>query len=128
MLKGFKEFISKGNAIDLAVGVIIGALFNQIVTALVDGIINPVIAAIFGQPNFDSVLAFTLNGSTIKVGVVITAIVNFLLTAAAIYFFLVVPLNRLNRRKTLEAEAAKTDPPDIKLLGEIRDLLKAQAA
>ncbi|MDR0991127.1 MAG: large conductance mechanosensitive channel protein MscL [Propionibacteriaceae bacterium] len=125
MFKGFKEFITRGNVIELAVGVIIGGLFNAIVTALVNGIINPIIAALFGQPNFDSVLAFTLNGSQIRVGVVITAIVNFLLTAAALYFLIVLPFNRLNARR-LANQPAPEPEADVALLTEIRDLMREQ--
>jgi large conductance mechanosensitive channel len=124
MLDGFKKFIARGNVVDLAVGVIIGGLFTQIVNALVNGVINPLIAALFGKPNFDNVLAFTLNGSTVSVGVVITAVVNFLLTAAAVYCLIVVPINKLNdRRKTGKAPAEEA-PAHVQLLTEIRDLLK----
>lgn len=121
MLKGFKDFISRGNVIDLAVGVIIGGLFGQIVTALIEKIINPLIAGIFGKPNFDDVLVFTINGSHIQVGAVITVVVNFLLTAAAVYFFIVLPINKLNTKRTVSPT-----PENIVLLTEIRDLLKTK--
>ncbi|MDR1513481.1 MAG: MscL family protein, partial [Propionibacteriaceae bacterium] len=90
-------------------------------TALVDGIISPLIAAIFGKPNFDNVGVFTLNGATISFGMVLTALVNFLLTAAAVYYLIVVPINKVKGPKP---EPAK--PEDVVLLGEIRDLLKAK--
>ncbi|MDR1807854.1 MAG: large conductance mechanosensitive channel protein MscL [Propionibacteriaceae bacterium] len=125
MLKGFKDFITRGNVIDLAVGVIIGGLFNAIVTSLIDDIINPLIAALFGQPNFDGVLAFHLGDSEIRIGALITVIVNFLLTAAAIYVCIVLPINKLNERRKAAEEAKPEEPAaDIKLLTEIRDLLK----
>ena len=125
MLKGFKEFISRGNVVDLAVGVIIGAAFKNIVDALVDGIINPLIAAVIGKPDFSDAFILTLNGTDVKFGLLITAVINFLLTAFAIYFCIVVPMNTLNaRRKKAEDEAPKPEVSDeVKLLTEIRDAL-----
>lgn len=132
MIQGFKEFISRGNVVDLAVGVIIGAAFSQIVTALVDGVINPLIGAIFGQPNFDDVLKFTIGTSEIKPGLVLTALVNFLLIAFAIYFCIVMPMNKLAERrqkKTKQNEAEESALTDeAKLLVEIRDLLSTNGS
>ena len=122
MFSGFKEFISRGNVIDLAVGVIIGGAFSPIVTALSDNVIMAFIAAIFGKPNFDHVGEFTINGTTIMPGTVITAVINFLLIALALYFCIVVPMNKL--RKTKEVEEVATPSEDVVLLTEIRDLLK----
>lgn len=122
MFSGFKEFISRGNVIDLAVGVIIGGAFSPIVTALSDNVIMAFIAAIFGKPNFDHVGEFTINGATIMPGTVITAVINFLLIALALYFCIVVPMNKL--RKTKEVEEVATPSEDVVLLTEIRDLLK----
>jgi large conductance mechanosensitive channel len=124
VLEGFKKFISRGNVVDLAVGVIIGGLFTGIVNALVADIINPLIAALFGKPNFDNVLQFTIHGSDIRIGVVITAVVNFLLTAAAVYYLIVVPINKFNERRSTGSAAAEK-PEDVQLLTEIRDLIKA---
>ena len=125
MLKGFKEFISRGNVVELAVGVIIGAAFKNIVDALVDGIINPLIAAVIGKPDFSDAFILTLNGSDVKFGLLITAIINFILMAFAIYFCIVVPMNALNaRRKKAEDEAPEPEVSDeVKLLTEIRDAL-----
>lgn len=125
MLKGFKEFISRGNVVELAVGVIIGAAFKNIVDALVDGIINPLIAAVIGKPDFSDAFILTLNGSDVKFGLLITAVINFILMAFAIYFCIVVPMNTLNaRRKKAEDEAPKPEASDeVKLLTEIRDAL-----
>ena len=125
MLKGFKEFISRGNVVELAVGVIIGAAFKNIVDALVDGIINPLIAAVIGKPDFSDAFILTLNGSDVKFGLLITAVINFLLMAFAIYFCIVVPMNALNaRRKKDEEETAEEEASDeVKLLTEIRDAL-----
>ena len=124
MLKGFKEFISRGNVIELAVGVIIGAAFKNIVDALVDGIINPLIAAVIGKPDFSDAFILTLNGTDVKFGVLITAVINFLLMAFAIYFCIVMPMNALNnRRKKAEDEAPEEPSDEVKLLTEIRDAL-----
>ena len=124
MLKGFKEFISRGNVVELAVGVIIGAAFKNIVDALVDGIINPLIAAVIGKPDFSDAFILTLNGTDVKFGVLITAVINFLLMAFAIYFCIVVPMNALNaRRKKAKNDAPKEISDEVKLLTEIRDAL-----
>ncbi|WP_054951972.1 large conductance mechanosensitive channel protein MscL [Flaviflexus massiliensis] len=128
MIQGFKEFISRGNAIDLAVGMVIGAAFTAVVTALVDKVLNPLIGAIFGEPNFDSVGAFTINGATILPGAVLTALVSFLLVALALYFFVVMPMNKLaERRKAGIAEDPELPADDVVLLTEIRDLLRQNA-
>lgn len=124
MLKGFKEFIARGNVVELAVGVIIGAAFKNIVDALVDGIINPLIAAVIGKPDFSDAFILTLNGTDVKFGLLITAIINFILMAFAIYFCIVVPMNALNaRRKKAEELAEEQASDEVKLLTEIRDAL-----
>ena len=124
MLKGFKEFISRGNVVELAVGVIIGAAFKNIVDALVDGIINPLIAAVIGKPDFSDAFILTLNGTDVKFGVLITAVINFLLMAFAIYFCIVVPMNALNARCKKDAdETPKEVSEEVQLLTEIRDAL-----
>ena len=124
MLKGFKEFISRGNVVELAVGVIIGAAFKNIVDALVDGIINPLIAAVIGKPDFSDAFILTLNGSDVKFGLLITAIINFILMAFAIYFCIVMPMNALNNRRKKAEELAEEEASDeVKLLTEIRDAL-----
>ena len=127
MLKGFKEFISRGNAIDLAVGMVIGAAFTAVVTALVKNVINPLIGGLCGEQNFDDVFQFTIGTATVQPGAVITALVNFLLVAFALYFFIILPMNALAARRKKE-EAAETPEvsEDVQLLSEIRDLLKAQ--
>ena len=128
MLKGFKEFISRGNAIDLAVGMVIGAAFTAVVTALGSKVINPLIGGLVGEQNFDDVFQFTVGTATVQPGAVITALVNFLLVAFALYFFIVLPMNALAARRKKE-EAAETPEvsEDVQLLSEIRDLLKAQS-
>lgn len=123
MLQGFKDFISRGNAIDLAVGVIIGAAFKDIVDALVENVLNPLLGGIFGQPKFDSLGKFTVGGTEVMPGAVLTAAVNFLLIAFALYFFLVVPMNKINEKKKAGEADAPAEPTDVELLTEIRDLL-----
>lgn len=124
MLKGFKDFISRGNAMEMAVGIIIGAAFSSIVTALVEKFINPLIAGLVGKPNFDNVLAFQLGDATVMPGAIITALVNFLLVAIAVYFFIVVPMNKLAEvKKSGETEEVAVEP-EIELLTEIRDILQ----
>ena len=127
MLKGFKEFISRGNAVDLAVGMVIGAAFTAVVTALVKQVINPLIGGLFGEQNFDDVFQFTIGTATVQPGAVLTALVNLLLVAFALYFFIVLPMNALAaRRKKEEAVETPEVSEDVQLLSEIRDLLKAQ--
>ena len=128
MIQGFKDFISRGSVIDLAVGVIIGGAFTQVVNALVEKVLNPLIGGIFGHPNFDSLLSFDIgtgdNAATVQPGAILTALVNFLLVAIALYFFIVMPMNKLaamNKTKVEEAEPEQTE--ETKLLVEIRDLL-----
>ena len=97
MLKGFKQFMMRGNVIDLAVAVVIGAAFGAVVTALVKDLITPLIAAIVGKPDF-SAIVFEVNGSKFMIGDFINALVSFVLISAAIYFFVVLPVNALTAR------------------------------
>ena len=126
MLQGFKEFIMKGNVVDLAVAVVIGAAFAQVVNALVDAVLMPLISALVGSPSFDQFLVLDINGNAIKFGVLLTAIVNFLLIAAAVYFAIVLPMNKMvearNRRLGIDP-AEEEVSADVAVLTEIRDLL-----
>jgi len=97
MLSGFKQFILRGNVVDLAVGVVIGAAFGAVVTAFTKDLLTPLIAAIVGKPDF-SAIHFTINGTLFPIGDFINAAVSFLLVAAAVYFFVVTPLNALVAR------------------------------
>ena len=134
MLAGFKNFIMRGNVVDLAVAVVIGAAFARIVAALVDGIINPLIAAVAGQPDLSAMWRVTIReGATpdedavLAFGSVLGEVINFVLVAAAIYFLIVMPLNRLAERRKAGVEPEPEAPAeDILLLQEIRDLLAAQ--
>jgi large conductance mechanosensitive channel len=103
MLSGFKQFILRGNVVDLAVGVVIGAAFGSVVTALTKDLLTPLIGALVGKPDF-SALQVTINGTRFPVGDLINAVVAFLLIAAAVYFFVVLPVN------ALMARAHKNDP------------------
>lgn len=95
VLKGFKNFIVRGNVVDLAVGVMVGAAFNSVVSSLVKDLMTPLIAAIFKQPNFEN-FSFTIHGSQFLYGDFINNLISFLITAATIYFFVVVPINKLS--------------------------------
>jgi large conductance mechanosensitive channel len=97
MLDGFKKFILRGNVVDMAVGVVIGAAFGGVITALTKDLLTPLIAAIVKQPDFSGIL-FTVNGSKFLIGEFINAIVSFVLIAAAVYFFVVLPVNALMAR------------------------------
>jgi large conductance mechanosensitive channel len=96
-MKGFKQFLLRGNVIDLAVAVVIGGAFGAVVDAFVKSLLTPLIAAIAGKPDF-SAIAFTINGSHFLVGTFVNAVISFVLVAAAIYFFVVLPMNALNAR------------------------------
>lgn len=97
MLQGFKEFIMRGNVVDLAVGVVIGAAFGSVVTSLVENIITPLISALAKLPDFSN-WDITINGSPLEFGLFLNALLSFLLIALAIYFFVVVPMNKLMKR------------------------------
>ena len=124
MLKEFREFILRGNVVDLAVAVVIGAAFSALVASLVADIFTPLIAAIFGKPDF-SALTFTINGSKFSYGNFINALIAFLSVATVIFFFVVKPLNLLHeRRKKAEATAGTGGAHQGRSpVTEIRDLL-----
>ncbi|WP_299167130.1 large conductance mechanosensitive channel protein MscL [uncultured Arthrobacter sp.] len=131
MINGFKNFIMKGNVIDLAVAVVIGAAFGAVVKSLVENVLMPLISALVGAPNFDDFAKVTINGNEILFGMFLTAVVNFLLIAAAVYFVIVMPMNKLierrDRKLNLEEEVEEVDP-QIALLTEIRDSLKQRSS
>lgn len=119
-MEGFKKFILRGNVIELAVAVIIGAAFKTIVDKFVEGVVNPALGAVVGQPNFDEALIL----GPIKLGLVLTAVVNFLLTAFVIYFFLVKPMERLMKKEEAAPPPPAEPSEEVKLLREIRDSLQ----
>jgi len=118
MLKEFKQFLLRGNVVDLAVGVVVGAAFGTIVTALVSDILTPLIAAIVTVPDFSS-LAFTLNGSKFLVGHFLNALISFLLISTAIFFFVVKPMNMLIARSRKEVPSDPTTKKCSECLSEI---------
>jgi large conductance mechanosensitive channel len=125
MLKEFKEFILRGNVMDLAVAVIIGAAFGAVVSAFANGILMNLVAAIFGQPNFDS-LTFTLGKGEIQYGLFLTALVNFLIIGAAMFLVIKAANTAMAYRKDREAEAEEAEATELELLAEIRDALVAR--
>lgn len=124
MLQGFKDFIARGNAIDLAVGVIVGAAFSEVISSLTDSVLNPLIGAIFGKPDFTEVGQFEIqllgDPAVVSPGAVVTALLNFLIVAFALYFFIVVPLNKLASKK----DEPEDVPAEVELLTQIRDTLQ----
>lgn len=131
MIKGFKEFILRGNVIDLAVAVVIGAAFTLIVNAIVAGLINPLIALIFQADSLDGVVwtVTGLSGNEVvfALGSIIGAIINFLAVAVVVYFVFVFPMNKAKERAAAKAGIAEEEASDLpteqELLVQIRDLL-----
>jgi large conductance mechanosensitive channel len=128
MLKGFKEFMTRGNVIDLAVAVIIGTAFTAVITSVVEKLFNPLIAALGG--NRDVGLAVQLvsgnEKSVIDFGAVITSIINFIVIAAVVYFVIVLPVKKIMERRRRGEEPPPPEPSTTELLTEIRDLLRQQ--
>jgi len=118
VLSGFKQFVLRGNVIDLAVGVVIGASFGTVVTALVKDVLTPFIGAVAKVPDFSN-LTFTLNGSKFMYGDLINAVISFLLIAASVYFFIVLPMNALIERSRKEPPADPTTKKCPECLSEI---------
>jgi large conductance mechanosensitive channel len=118
MIKGFRDFILRGNVMDLAVAVIIGTAFTAIVTSLTANIINPLLGAVAGKPNFDYLVGH-VNGGEIKYGTFITAVINFLLIAAVVYFFLVLPAQYLLKRYNPPAPEPPATKACPQCLGDI---------
>jgi len=126
MLKGFRDFVMRGNVIDLAIAVVIGAALGAVVSAFAKDFIGGIIGAIGGTPDFGGA-GWTVNKSKIIVGSTINALIYFVIVAAAIYFFIVVPLNRMAERRRRGELPEDASPTSEELLAEIRDLLRAQA-
>lgn len=144
MIDGFKKFIARGNMIDMAVGVVMGGAVTTVVNSIVENLINPLIAMIFGKPNMDGLLAFTFNNATISFGAVLGAMLNFLIIAVAVYFFVLVPINKIrdvsaallaSKKASGDSEAAEEQQKSLSpeeqtviLLEQIRDQLAAEKA
>jgi large conductance mechanosensitive channel len=128
----FKEFLLRGNVVDLAVAVVVGVAFASVVNALVQDILTPLIAAVFGKPDFGG-LYFTINKSRFAYGAFLNAVVSFVAISAAVFFVVVKPINfLLERRKAAMAAGAEPEPASLSdealLLQEIRDLLRQNRA
>lgn len=124
MIKGFKEFVMRGNVIDLAVAVVIGAAFNTVVERVVESLVNPVVGIVFQADSLDSALMIPVGNDHIALGAVIGALINFVIVAAVVYFAFVLPMNKAREhRGPQEIEEA---PSQEDLLTEIRDLLREQ--
>lgn len=135
MLKGFKDFILRGNVVELAVAVIIGAAFGAVVNSLVEGVFNPLIGALFNADNLKTAFPIdipTASGgtATLLFGSVIAALINFLIVAFVVYFAVVVPINYATKlarqRQGVIDETAAPAPTEVELLAEIRDSLKSR--
>ncbi|MBV9844324.1 MAG: large conductance mechanosensitive channel protein MscL [Kutzneria sp.] len=122
MLRGFRDFVFRGNIVDLAVAVVIGTAFTALVTALGDAFINPLVKALTGGNVGGS---FTVAGVTFDYGLLITAVINFVIVAAVVYFLVLVPVRKFAGRLAKPTEGASAAPTDVELLTEIRDLLVA---
>ena len=126
MLKGFKDFLLRGNVVDLAVAVVVGAAFTAIVTAFTSNIINPLVAAIGGSNEYG--FGFNITSSPesfVNVGAVITAIINFIIIAAVVYFVLILPVNTAKKRFVSQPEKELSD---VDVLVQIRDILAGGTA
>ena len=124
MLEGFRNFLFRGNVVDLATAVIIGVAFSGVVDAFTKALIDPLFAAIGGAPNLDNALTIPIGPAKFQIGLLLTAIINFLIKAAVIYFGIIKPFGPIAAKLAAAAAAEAPTPPDVVLLGEIRDLLK----
>ena len=122
MIKEFRDFLLRGKVVDLAVAVVIGAAFAALVNSLVADVLTPIIGAIVGKPDFSN-LNFTINGSEFNYGNFLNALIAFLSVAAAVFFFVIKPMNTLNR---LRGASSEEEASELELLAEIRDELRAQ--
>lgn len=129
-LRGFQDFIARGSAVELAVGIVIGAAFGAVVTAVTTGFLGPLIALVFGGTDLTGLANVHVWRANFQFGLILQALVNFLLTAAALYFLVISPLNTLAARRARGKADATATPPappeDVQLLRQIRDLLAEQ--
>ena len=123
MLKGFRDFILRGNVVDLAVAVVVGAAFTRVVTAFVKDLLTPLLAADRGEPDFSG-LTFTINNSQFRYGDFVNAVISFVIVAAVLYWLVVLPMNQLLARRRRGEEPPPEPTEDILLLRQIRDLLR----
>ena len=122
MLKGFRDFILRGNVVDLAVAVLVASAFGAVITSFTAALLTPLIAAIVGKPDFGG-LTFEINGSVFRYGQFLNAVIAFVIVAVVLYFFVIVPMTKLLERRK-KGEVPPPEPTeDILLLRQIRDLL-----
>jgi large conductance mechanosensitive channel len=126
-IKGFRDFILRGNVVDLAVAVVIATAFGVVIKSINDNLITGVLAMIAGKPNFRDVGVLTIHHGQILFGAIFTDILNFVITAAVVYFVVVVPVNKLMARFAAGEISEAAPDPQLVLLGEIRDLLATKA-
>ena len=124
MLKGFKDFLLRGNVVDLAVAVVIGTAFTLVVNSFADSFLTPLIALVTGGGKFGGTV--TIDGQDFTYGAFISQVITFVLTAAVVYFIVVLPMKRLIERRRRGDEPGPVQPTQVELLAEIRDLLRAQ--
>ncbi len=122
VIKEFRDFLLRGNVVDLAVAVVIGAAFAALVNSLVADVLTPIIGAVIGKPDFSG-LTFTIRGSQFNYGNFLNALIAFISVAAAVFFFVIKPMNTVNR---LRGAGEDDEPSEIELLTEIRDELRSQ--
>jgi large conductance mechanosensitive channel len=123
IVKEFRDFLMRGNIIELAIAFIMAAAFVPVVTSLVDGVILPFIAAIFGEPNFDNI-GFDVGDARVQIGLFISAVINFILIAVAVFFFIVKPVQMIKDRQKAGEEPPPEPTEEVVLLTEIRDALR----
>ncbi|WP_214368146.1 large conductance mechanosensitive channel protein MscL [Pseudonocardia sp. H11422] len=130
MIKGFKDFILRGNVVDLAVAVVIGAAFSAVVTAFTGRIIQPLLNAIppANTPGLVIPIVQGRENTYIDISAVLTAVINFMIVAAVVYFVFVLPLQSVKNRRKRGEEPGPAEPTDVELLAEIRDLLRTQTS
>lgn len=128
MFKGFKDFVVRGNVVDLAVAVVVGAAFGNIVTALTQRLLQPLLNSVTppSSPGFGIEIISGKPSTYLDFAAVVTATINFVIVAAVVYFLIVLPLNALKERRHRGVEEGPAEPTDVELLTEIRDLLRAQ--
>jgi large conductance mechanosensitive channel len=126
VLRGFKDFVLRGNVVELAVAVVIGAAFTAVVAAFTDSFLTPLIGLVTGGGGVGG--EFVVDGETFAYGAFVSQVITFVLTAAVVYFLVVLPMTRLAERRRRGAEAGPAAPTEVELLAEIRDLLRAQQA
>ena len=127
LVQGFKNFVLRGNVVDLAVAVVIGMALKAVIDAIVAGLINPLIGAIFSASDLSTAGQPRLNGSQFHFGLILAEVIDFVAVAAVVYFLIVRPVNTLLARFAKGEETASAPDPQLELLGEIRDLLATSA-